>query len=329
MTKRRYQKPLHVDVPFEEALGRFAQVDPHEAQAVAAAEPRANEDSQTLGETIDELRQGFESIRHTDDEGIDYWTARELAPLLGYKRWENFETAMGRARIACKNTGEEVDDHFRGVTNMIEVGKGAQREHADWELTRFAAYLIALNGDPTKPQIAAAQAYFAVQTRRQEIADEAPLPLSEDERRVIGRDELKHHNKALASAAKAAGVTKPIDYAIFQNEGYKGLYGGLDRQRIQRRKRLTTKQDILDHMPSGEIAANLFRATQTEEKLRREGIKGKDAANRTHHQVGAKVRQTIREIGGTMPEDYPAVENIKEARKRLKANEPKKLEKKG
>lgn len=326
MTKRKYQKPLHVDVPFEEALERFAQADPREVQSEIARESEGNE---SVGAIIDELRAAFEAVRHTDEEGLDFWSAREIAPLLGYKRWENFETAIGRAQVACKNTGEDVDDHFRGVTNMVAIGSGAQREQSDWELTRFAAYLIAQNGDPTKPQIAAAQAYFAVQTRRQEIADETPLPLSEDERRVIGRDELKQHNKALASAAKAAGVTKPLDYAIFQNEGYKGLYGGLDRQRIQRRKKLTSKQDILDHMPSGEIAANLFRATQTEEKLRREGVRGKEAANRAHHQVGAKVRQTIREIGGTMPEDYPAVEHVKEARKRIKSTEPKKLEKKG
>lgn len=325
MTKRKYHKPLHVDVPFEEALERFVQADPQEVQIEIA---RESEETASVGETIDELRAAFEAARHTDEAELDYWSAREIAPLLGYKRWENFETAIGRAQAACKNTGEEVDDHFRGVTKMIALGKGAQREQPDWELTRFAAYLIALNGDPTKTQIAAAQAYFAVQTRRQEIADETPPPLSEDEKRVIGRDELKLHNKALASAAKAAGVTKPIDYAIFQNEGYKGLYGGLDRQRIQRRKKLTAKQDILDHMSSGEIAANLFRATQTEEKLRRENVRGKEAANRTHNQVGAKVRQTIREIGGTMPEDYPAVENVKEARKRIKAGEPKKLEKK-
>lgn len=330
MTGKKYQKPLAVDLPFDEALERFAQSDPKEAASLDA-EDRALTQSPKVGERIDELLAAFEAARHVDDEGFDYWNAREIAPHLGYKRWENFETAIGRAQVACKNSGEEVDDHFRGVTKMITVGKGAQREQLDWELTRFAAYLIALNGDPTKPQIAAAQAYFAVQTRRQEVADQAETtpPLSEDERRVLARDELKAHNKALASAAKAAGVVRPLDYAIFQNEGYKGLYGGLDRQKIQRRKKLTAKQDILDHMSSSELAANLFRATQTEDKLRREEIKGKDAANRAHREVGAKVRETIKELGGTMPEDYPAAEHVKEARKRIKSPEPKKLDKKG
>ena len=324
MTKRKYRSPLHIDVPFDEALERLVSTDPKEvAEAIAQERP-------SVGETIDDLLSGLEAARHTDDMGLDYWEAREIAPLLGYKRWENFETAIGRAQTACGNSGEDVDDHFREVTKMITAGKGAQREAKDWELTRFAAYLIALNGDPNKQEIAAAQAYFAVQTLRQEVADEAAAlpPMTEDERRILARDEMKAHNKALASAAKAAGVKQPIDYAIFQNEGYKGLYGGLDRQQIQRRKKLTSKQDILDHMPSGEIAANLFRATQTEEKLRREGIKSKDAANKTHREIGQRVRQTIKDIGGTMPEDYPAAEHIKEARKRVKAVEKKKLENK-
>lgn len=322
--KRKYQTPLHIDAPFDEALERFAGTDPAEVQKAI------EQDRPTVGQTIDDLLSGFEAARHADEDGMDYWEAREIAPLLGYKRWENFETAIGRAQAACANSGEDIDDHFRGVTKMITVGKGAQREAADWELTRFASYLIALNGDPNKSEIAAAQAYFAVQTRRQEVSDAASSmpPLTEDEKRVLARDEMKAHNKALASAAKAAGVKQPIDYAIFQNEGYKGLYGGLDRQQIQRRKKLTSKQDILDHMPSGEIAANLFRATQTEEKLRREGIKSKEDANRVHRQIGGMVRQTIKDIGGTMPEDYPAVEHVKEARKRLKATEKKKLEKK-
>jgi len=311
-------------VPFEEVVERFAGAAPKEVTQAM------EQDRPSVGQTIDGLLSGFEAVRHVDDDGMDYWQARETAPLLGYKRWENFETAIGRAQAACANSGEEVDDHFRGVTKMITVGKGAQREAADWELTRFASYLIALNGDPNKPEIAAAQAYFAVQTRRQEVSDasSAMPPLTEDEKRVLARDEMKAHNKALASAAKAAGVKQPLDYAIFQNEGYKGLYGGLDRQQIQRRKKLTSKQDMLDHMPSGEIAATLFRATQTEEKLRREGIKNKEAANRAHRQIGTMVRQTIKNIGGTMPEDYPAVEHVKEARKRLKSTAPKKLEKK-
>ncbi|MGA8771360.1 MAG: BRO family protein, partial [Rhodomicrobium sp.] len=153
------------------------------------------------GEAIEALLAAFESAKHIDEDGVEFWLARELSPLLGYKRWENFGTAIGRAQIACANVGEEISDHFREVTNMIEVGKGAKREHKDYELTRFAAYLIALNGDPAKEEIAAAQTYFAVQTRRQELTDiaEAQPALTEDERRVLIRDEMKEHNKSLAS----------------------------------------------------------------------------------------------------------------------------------
>ncbi len=280
---------------------------------------------------VDKLLTAFEAIKHVDGDSVEYWIARELSPLLGYKRWENFETAIGRAKIACENVGEDIRDHFRDVTKMVDIGSGAHRDLADYELTRFAAYLIAMNGDPNKDEIAAAQTYFAVQTRRQEIADidaRQRKSLSEDERRVLLRDEIKEHNKSLASAAKSHGVAKPVEYAVFQNEGYKGLYGGLDRTGIQRRKTLTDKQDILDHMPSAELAANLFRATQTEEKLDKlgkEGMTGKALANRTHFEIGQTVRRTIGEIGGTMPEKYPAVEHVKEARKRIKVEKKKQL----
>lgn len=273
------------------------------------------------GETIGKLLDAFEASAHAGEDGIAFWLARELAPLLGYQRWENFSAALDRARLACGNSGEAVEDHFRDITKMVPLGSGAERPVTDSELTRFACYLIALNGDPNKSEIAAAQTYFAVQTRRQEIADQTTQPstLTEDEKRVLLRDEIKGHNKSLASAAKAAGVVRPIDYAIFKNEGYKGLYGGLDRTGIQRRKKLPDKADILDHMPSGELAANLFLATQTDEKLRRENIKGKEIANRTHRGVGTKIRQTIAEIGGTMPENYEAVVHVRDARKRLKS----------
>ncbi len=280
--------------------------------------PRASK-----GEAIGKLLDAFEAAAHADDDGAQFWLARELAPLLGYQRWENFAAAINRAKLACANSGETVEDHFRDVTKMVGLGSGAGREIADCELTRFAGYLIAMNGDPGKPEISAAQTYFAVQTRRQEVADQAaaaPHALTEDEKRVLLRDEIKGHNKSLSSAAKAAGVEKPLDYAIFKNEGYKGLYGGLDKSGIQRRKKLPDKADILDHMPSGELAANLFLATQTEEKLRRENIAGKENANRTHRGVGVKIRQTIAEIGGTMPENYAAVEHVKDAKKRLSKN---------
>jgi DNA-damage-inducible protein D len=285
------------------------------------------------GEAVAALIKAFEAAAHHDENG-EYWLARELYPLLGYTRWENFQTAVRKAKTACGKAEESPTDHFHGITKLVEHGSGAKREIEDIELTRFACYLIAQNGDPAKPEIAAAQTYFAVQTRRQEIADDAEHQrpaLTEDERRVLLRDEIKYHNKSLASSAKAHGVTKPVEYAVFQNEGYKGLYGGLDRVGIQRRKKLTEKQDILDHMPSAELAANLFRATQTEEqltKLSAAGKTGKALANQTHNSIGKKIRKTIAEIGGTMLEDYGAAEHIKEARKRVKTDRKPKLPKK-
>ncbi len=279
------------------------------------------------GKAIGALLNAFEAAAQVDEDGVEFWSARTLAPLLGYEKYANFLKVVEKAKEACVNSGESIEDHFADAGKMVSIGSGAEREIGDIEFTRFAFYLVAQNGDPAKPEIAAAQTYFAVQTRRQETADKAAAKaiLGEDEKRVLLRNEMKEHNKSLASAAKGAGVAAPLDYAVFQNQGYKGLYGGLDLQGIKRRKKLTPKQDALDHMPSGELAANLFRATQTEEKLKREAIKGKDAANRAHHEIGAKVRQTIKEIGGTMPEDYPAIDHVKEARKRLKTALSKKL----
>lgn len=204
---------------------------------------------------------------------------------------------------------------------MVTIGSNAEREITDFRLSRYACYLIAQNGDSRKKQIAFAQTYFAIQARRSELRDQEEqdyVPLSEDQKRVLLRDEIKEHNRHLASAAKGAGVVKPIDFAIFQTHGYKGLYGGLDRQGIQRRKGLKAKQQILDHMGSAELAANLFRATQTEEKLRKDKIRSKEAANSTHFEVGRKVRQAIRDIGGTMPEELPAAEDVSKIARRLK-----------
>jgi DNA-damage-inducible protein D len=231
----------------------------------------------TKGEAIGMLLDAFETAARTDEGGAQYWFARELAPMLGYDQYRNFRPVLAKAMQAAATAGEAVGDHFADVRKMVPLGSGAQRQIDDIELTRFACYLIAQNGDSSKTEIAAAQMYFAVQTRRQEVADQtaAAPSLTEVEKRVLLRDEIKGHNKSLASAARAAGVEKPLDYAIFKNEGYKGLHGGLDRTGIQRRKKLPVKADILDHMPSGELAANLFLATQTEEKLRREDIKGK------------------------------------------------------
>lgn len=212
---------------------------------------------------------------------------------------------------------------------MVVIGSGAQRQQTDFHLSRYACYLIVQNGDPNKNVIAAGQTYFAVQTRRQELQDtETFRQLSEDKQRLLLRGQIRTHNSDLAAAAKEAGVEKPVEYATFQNHGYKGLYGGLDNQGIHKRKGLKKSQKILDHMNASELAANLFRATQTEEKLRRDHIKGKTQANQAHFEVGRKVRQTIAELGGTMPEEQPtpekSIQQLEKAQKRLTAGKKQK-----
>jgi len=249
----------------------------------------------------------FETIRQTDLDGNEFWSARDLAPVLEYQDWRNFMQVVDKARVACTQSGRQSEDHFGDITKMVAIGSGAQRPVPDVLLSRYACYLIVQNGDPAKPVIANGQTYFALQARRQELADEAKFTqLPEDEKRLAIRNELATHNKHLAAAAKDAGVETALDYAIFQDHGYKGLYGGLGAKDIHARKGLKKSQKILDHMGSTELAANLFRATQTEEKMRRDQVRGKAHANQTHHEVGHKVRQTIKELGGTMPENLPA-----------------------
>jgi DNA-damage-inducible protein D len=249
----------------------------------------------------------FERIKRTNEANNEYWESRDLAEVLEYTQYRNFEAVIEKAKLACFNSGHRIEDHFADISKMVEIGSGAIREIKDTLLSRYACYLVIQNADPNKEIVAHGQTYFAIQTRRQELEDER----IEEERRVLLREEMRQHNVQLADAAKGAGVIEPIDYAIFQNHGYMGLYGGLKQEDIHRRKGLKKSQKILDHMGSTELAANLFRATQAEEKLRRDEIKGKEAANRTHREVGAKVRQTIRELGGTMPEKLPVVESIK------------------
>lgn len=256
----------------------------------------------------------FEQIKRQTSEGKEFWSSRDLARVLDYADYRNFEQVIAKAKQASFKSGQRIEDHFVDVTEMIDLPKGAQRAIAVTYLSRYACYLIIQNADPTKEVVALGQSYFAVQTRRQELSDQA----TEDERRLMLREEMKLHNVKLAGAAKDAGVIEPMDYAIFQNHGYQGLYGGLGQKEIHAKKGLKKSQQILDHMGSTELAANLFRATQTEEKLRREGIKGKAAANKTHKEVGAKVRQTIKELGGTMPEVLPAEESIKAVERRVK-----------
>ncbi|MEO8725827.1 MAG: DNA damage-inducible protein D [Acidobacteriaceae bacterium] len=277
--------------------------------------------SSTRDQTIDSLIAAFEDSAEIDEDGVEFWYARDLQRLLGYSEYRNFLPTVAKARETCKASGQPVENHFVDVNEMVEIGSGAEREIDNIRLTRYASYLVAQNGDSRKKTIAFAQTYFAIQTRRQEIQDddvEQYVPLSEDHKRVLLRDEIKEHNKKLASAAKSAGVIQPIDFAIFQTFGYKGLYGGLDRTGIQRKKGLKAKENILDHMGSTELAANLFRATQTEEKLRRDKLRDKDLANNAHFEVGHKVRQAIRDIGGTMPESLPRAESITKVAKRVK-----------
>lgn len=265
-----------------------------------------------MNELTKEVASLFESIRHFDENGVEYWSARELAPYLGYKRWENFLEVLDKARKACKSSvGTTVND-FRDVTKIVKAGF-TEKPSEDVQLTRYACYLTAQNGDSRKTEIAQAQTYFAIQTRYAEIQQmEAYQALTtEESKRLFLREELRKHNSQLADAAHDAGVMTPLDYAVFQNFGYKGLYNGLTAQGIHKKKGLKKGQNILDHMGSTELAANLFRATQAEEKIRRENIKGKSSANKAHFEVGRKVRKAIEDIGGTMPEDLPSAESIK------------------
>ncbi len=270
---------------------------------------------------IEYSEQTFEGIKHINEYGEEYWLARELQGVLEYSRWENFNKAVERAKKACKNTGFDIQDHFREVTKMVSLGSGAEREIDDVMLSRYACYLIVMNGDPSKEIIAIGQTYFAVKTRQQELIENYE-ELTEDQKRLAIRSEMKTHNKSLAEAAHNAGVKEPMDFAIFQNYGYMGLYGGLKAQDIKEKKGLKKSHDILDYMGSTELAANLFRATQTDEKLRRENIVGKEKANATHYEVGQKVRKTIKELGGTMPEDLPVPDK---SIKQIESEEKRKL----
>lgn len=264
----------------------------------------------------------FEGLRQLDEAGNEFWLARPLAKVLDYSEYRHFLPVVERAREACAKSNQSVTDHFEDVLAMVDIGSGARRELPDIRLSRYACYLIVQNGDPSKPVIANGQTYFAMQTRRQELADDAAFArLDEDEKRLAIRNELAQHNKYLAAAAKDAGVESSLDYAIFQDHGYRGLYGGLGAKDIHARKELEKSEKILDHMGSTELAANLFRATQAEEKLRRDGVQGKRQANQTHFEVGQKVRETIRDLGGTMPENLPtpaqSIKQIESAHKKI------------
>lgn len=245
----------------------------------------------------------FEDIKKVHEDGSEYWSARELALALDYTKWENFHKVIKRAMIACENSGHTITDDFPEVRKIVEAG-AATKSVSDYELTRYACYLIVQNGDPRKEVIALGQTYFAIQTYRQEVADHFN-ELSEDSRRLVVRGDIKQWNQMLAETAHKAGVITNEEFAIFQNAGYMGLYGGLDVNDIHAKKGLAVGQKILDYMGSTELIANLFRISQTEEKLRKDGVDNASAATSVHYSVGREVRSAIEKIGGTMPEDLP------------------------
>lgn len=266
--------------------------------------------------------KNFEEIKKIREDGTEYWNARELSEVLQYKKWENFAKVIDRAKLACNNSGFEIQDHFPEVRKMVGIGSNTVRELIDYELSRYACYLIVQNGDPRKEVIALGQTYFAIQTRRQEVADYFNQ-LDEDNKRLVIRGDIKQWNQMLLEAAHNAGVITNQEYAEFQNAGYMGLYGGLTVDDIHERKKLKDNEKILDFMGSTELIANLFRISQTEEKLKKDKIHNCSKATSTHYEVGAKVRKAIEDIGGTMPEDLPTPEKSikqieKEQLKRLK-----------
>ena len=254
----------------------------------------------------------FDDLRHIDEDGNEYWLARELQEALQYAKWENFHKVIKTAQIACKISQQNISDHFPEVRKMVAIGSGAKRSQVDYKLTRYACYLIVMNGDPRKEVIAWGQTYFAVKTRQQELA-ELYERLSEDEKRLFIRGDIRQKNMLLAEAAHKAGIITNREYAAFQDAGYRGLYGGLTARDIAENKGLQSGEEILDHMGSEELAANLFRITQTEAKMRREGTDTPAKANAAHYEVGKIVRKAIKEAGGTMPENLPTPDkSIKE-----------------
>ena len=262
--------------------------------------------------------QSFEDLKQINEHGAEYWSARALQALLGYSQWRRFEQAIERAISSCKESGNSPGHHFASAGKPITGGKGAVQVVDDYHLSRFACYLIAQNGDPRKPEIAQAQKYFAIQTRRQELSDQAVADLERLELRKQTAEEFK----ALSGAAQDAGVQSKM-FGVFHDAGYKGLYGGLGRDAIKQRKTIPDKDNLLDRMNATELAANQFRMTQTRDKLARDGICHQTQAIQTHEQVGKEVRAAIQRIGGTLPENIPAAEHIKEVEKRLKAATPK------
>jgi DNA-damage-inducible protein D len=255
----------------------------------------------------------FESLKRLNAHGVEYWSSRDLQSCLGYSKWQRFEPAIKKAMESCKRSGNDPQNHFTGAGKMVGIGSQTDREITDYYLSRFACYLIAQNGDSRKPEIAQAQKYFAIQTRRQEISDQ----IAADLERLETRQQTSVEFKALSGAARDAGVQNKM-FGIFHDAGYKGLYGGLGVDAIKARKGILPKENLMDRMDTTELIANQFRMSQTREKLKRETIKNQRDAMETHEMVGKKVRSVIEEIGGTMPENIPPAEPIKNVERRLK-----------
>jgi DNA-damage-inducible protein D len=271
-----------------------------------------------MNEVENYTNQTFEDIKHIDENGVEFWYARELMRVLSYKDWRYFDAVIEKAKIACQNSELSDIDHFVVDNKMVEIGSGAKREQKDYKLTRYACYLIAQNANPRLKIVSLAQTYFAVQTRKQEISEKEYGMLTEDEKRFYQRNLTRKGNYSLNQAAKKAGVK---NFDKFHNAGYKGLYNGETADDIAKRKGLRYREDILDNMGSEELAANLFRITQTESRLKRDNIQTENEANKTHYEVGSKIRKTIQELGGTMPEDLPTPKkSLKQLEKENKNN---------
>lgn len=304
--KRKTEEPVTLDFSFEEAMQRVAQTVPGELNAlIQASVPEAS---------IETLLDRFEEAGHDNGHGDKFWYARDLQGLLGYQKWETFEGAIRKAMTAAENSGYDPADHFREF--FPETGKNAERGRParNFELSRYACYLIAQNASSRKKQVAFAQTYFAIQARRQELADQNGVDfskLSADQRRLYLRNQIVEQNKRLSSAAQGAGVKTQRDHAIFQNKGIQGMYGGMGVSEVRDHKRLPAKAKILDHMGSTELAAHLFRITQTDERIRSQNLTQKAQANRAHYEVGLKVRQTMQELSGIFPEDLAVEEDVR------------------
>lgn len=274
---------------------------------------------------IDSTIKTLEKHKKLTDAGNPFWMARDLMEVLGYSNWENFSKVIDKAKTACQESGVQVSDQFLETKKMVDIGSGAKREVEDWYLSKYACYLIAMNGDPSKSEVATAQTYFAMQTHRQEAQEQ----LTDEERRLLLRNRVKDGNKKLSGAAQEAGVRSSM-FGVFHDAGYKGLYGGMGLKDIKLKKGIGDKDDLLDCIGRTELAAHDFRITQCEEKLKKDKIQGEQLAIQTHHEVGKKVRQTMREISGITPEHLPAAPSIKklaaqknkEAKKLKEANEP-------